>query len=71
MTTYVADRLYSLINGRYEKGNTLIVTSQSSPSELERKLEYALCSRLYEMCMTFDCTGFDNRNPPHKLKPIQ
>ena len=68
MSTYVADRLYALINGRYEKGNTLIVTSQDTPNELEMKLEYALCSRLYEMCSIYDCAGSDFRKSTSEAK---
>ena len=70
MTTYVADRFYALINGRYEKGNTLIVTSHDRLDELETKdvVGYASSSRLYEMCNIYDCEGMDFRKSTSEAK---
>lgn len=49
-TDYVQDRLYAIINGRYERMRPLIVTTNLSAADLKRTLGDRLNSRLHEMC---------------------
>ncbi len=49
-TDWVADRLYYIINERYESGMPLIVTTNCGEIELEQRVGQRTASRLYEMC---------------------
>ena len=53
--------LYRLINGMYEDKRTLIISSNLSVAELERKLGDRICSRIVEMCHLVELTGEDRR----------
>ena len=48
---YVLDRLYVLINGRYENDCATIITTNRSPSELKQQVGARIVSRLGEMCV--------------------
>jgi DNA replication protein DnaC len=53
--------LYTIINNMYEKGTTLIISSNLSIQELERKVGDRICSRLVGMCHIVELTGNDKR----------
>ena len=61
MSPWVADRLYAIINQRYEGGKTLILTSNLDYAKLGDRIGQRIISRLYEMCMLHPCTGDDYR----------
>lgn len=50
---WVQDRMYLLINRRYENQSPTLVTTNCSEQELAEKLGPRIASRLYEMCMPF------------------
>jgi DNA replication protein DnaC len=58
---YVLDRLYAIINGRYEALRPLIVTSNLSQNELAETLGARLVSRLGEMCQRIEMPRRDYR----------
>jgi DNA replication protein DnaC len=49
-TEWVLEQLYALINERYERQRSLIVTSNLEDDELERQLGTRVVSRLVEIC---------------------
>jgi DNA replication protein DnaC len=49
-TEWVLEQLYALINERYERQRSLIVTSNFEDDELEKQLGTRIVSRLTEMC---------------------
>jgi len=53
--------LYTLINNMYENKTTLIVSSNLSLPELERKLGDIICSRIAGMCHIVELSGEDKR----------
>ena len=53
--------LYTLINNMYENKTTLIVSSNLSLPELERKLGDRICSRIAGMCHIVELSGEDKR----------
>lgn len=61
MTPWVNDRLYAIINGRYQDGRTLIVTTNLPDAELRERVGYRILSRLYEMCHVIGIEGDDFR----------
>ncbi|MDI6783822.1 MAG: ATP-binding protein [bacterium] len=58
---WVNDRLYAIINYRYENKKTTIVTSNKSESELKDQVGYRIYSRLVEMCRVIPFEGKDYR----------
>lgn len=50
---WVNDRLYLIINRRYESNRPVLVTTNSTLEELEKKLGPRIVSRLCEMCEHF------------------
>lgn len=50
MTPWVSDRLYAIINRRYQDGGMLIVTSNLNENDLGERIGYRTRSRLYEIC---------------------
>lgn len=50
-TDWVCDRLYLIINRRYEVARPTIITTNCSDGELRDRLGNRIASRLYEMCM--------------------
>ena len=58
---WVSDRLYAIINYRYENNNTTIVTSNKSESELKEQVGIRIYSRLVEMCRVIPFAGKDYR----------
>jgi DNA replication protein DnaC len=57
-TEWVLEQLYAVVNERYERERSLIVTSNVEPDDLEKQLGPRVVSRLVEMCgdpvMLFD-----------------
>jgi DNA replication protein DnaC len=57
-TEWVIEQLYAVVNERYERERSLIVTSNVEPDDLEKQLGPRVVSRLVEMCgdpvMLFD-----------------
>ena len=49
-TDWVLDRLYLIINHRYEQLLPLVVTSNLPPEELKQQVRERIVSRLCEMC---------------------
>jgi DNA replication protein DnaC len=49
-TEWVLEQLYALINERYERQRSLIVTSNLEDDELEKQLGTRVVSRLVEIC---------------------
>jgi DNA replication protein DnaC len=47
---WVNDRLYAIINHRYERKKTTIITSNHSNIELQEQVGNRIYSRLNEMC---------------------
>lgn len=58
---WVNDRLYAIINHRYEHQKTTIITTNQSKKELEEQVGYRILSRLYEMCDVIAFEGKDYR----------
>lgn len=58
---YVLDRLYVLINRRYEDDSATIITSNKSLAELKQQLSPRIASRIAEMCVTMDFPEGDFR----------
>jgi len=50
---WVNDRLYLIVNRRYESGKPVVVTTNLSLDELIRKVGERTVSRLCEICETF------------------
>lgn len=49
-TDWMRDRLYLIVNRRYEAGLPMIVTTNCTEAELEARIGPRTASRLYEMC---------------------
>ncbi len=60
-STWVADRLYALINRRYQDCKTMIITSNIMAKDLPLKVENRLASRIIEMCNDIDIKADDYR----------
>jgi DNA replication protein DnaC len=58
---YVLDRLYVLINGRYEDDSATIITTNRSLPELKQQLTPRIASRIAEMCVTMEFPEGDFR----------
>jgi DNA replication protein DnaC len=58
---YVLDRLYVLINGRYENDMPTIITTNRSIEELRQQLGPHITSRICEMCVAVEFPEGDYR----------
>jgi DNA replication protein DnaC len=65
---WVNDRLYAIINYRYENKKTTIVTSNKSDAELKDQIGNRIISRLVEMCRVIPFQGKDYRIEMMKLE---
>ncbi len=61
-SSWVADRLYALINRRYQDCKTLIITSNLEYDNLKVRVDPALSSRIISMCRVIEVRGSDFRN---------
>lgn len=60
-TDFVRDRLYALLNARWNRGMPMIVTSNCRPAEIERRIGAAGASRLAMCRYRIEITGPDGR----------
>ena len=60
-STWVWERLYILINRRYEMMLPTIFTTNVQPEDWERKWGKAVASRIYGMCSILQLQGVDWR----------
>lgn len=60
-SSWVADRLYALINRRYQDCKTLIITSNLEYDKLKMRVDPALSSRIISMCRVIEVRGADFR----------
>jgi hypothetical protein len=58
---WVEERLYCIVNERYESGLPIIVTSNHTPAQLGGRIGARLASRLREMCEVHGLGGRDRR----------
>lgn len=58
---YVLDRLYVLINGRYQNDNATVITTNRTAEELRAQIGPRITSRLCEMCVPMDFPEGDYR----------
>jgi DNA replication protein DnaC len=61
VSEYVLDRLYVLINGRYQNDTATIITTNRTPEELRHQLGPRIASRLCEMCVPVEFPDGDYR----------
>ena len=55
------EKIYDIINGRYEDYKTIVVTTNATPAELDKKLGAPIMGRLMEMCIGVACNWQDMR----------
>jgi len=60
-SSWVSDRLYALINRRYQDCKTIIITSSIPLMDLQMKVDNRLASRIVEMCMEIEIQVSDYR----------
>lgn len=60
-SSWVSDRLYSLINRRYQDYKTIIITSNISLNNLLLRVDKALSSRIIDMCEEIEMVADDYR----------
>lgn len=58
---YVLDRLYVLINGRYQNDRATIITTNRSIAELRQQIGPRITSRICEMCVQMEFPEGDYR----------
>lgn len=61
VSDYVMDRLYVLINGRYENDLPTIITTNRSFEDLRSQIGSRIVSRISEMCLPIEFPGGDFR----------
>lgn len=61
VTDWNREKLYEIVNTRYEDYLPLVITSNDTPREMEKNLGCATYSRLCEMCELVTMTGSDWR----------
>jgi len=60
-STWVTDRLYALINRRYQDCKTILITSNISLNDLLLRVDNALSSRIIDMCEEIEIKADDYR----------
>ena len=55
------EKTYDIINGRYEDYKTIVVTTNATPADLDKKLGAPIMGRLMEMCQGVSCAWEDHR----------
>ena len=61
VSDYVVDRLYVLINGRYENDTATIITTNRTVEELRAQIGARIASRICEMCVQMEFPQGDYR----------
>lgn len=62
-TDWVRERLYDIVNTRYEAQRSVLVTTNLNPEQMERSLGARIAGRLIEMCRVIDIDGPQLRRP--------
>lgn len=62
-TDWVRERLYDIVNTRYEAQRSVLVTTNLTPEQMERSLGARIAGRLIEMCRVIDIDGPQLRRP--------
>ncbi len=62
-TDWVLERLYDIVNRRYESRRSIVVTSNLTPQQMETQLGARITGRLIEMCRVIHVTGEQRRKP--------
>lgn len=65
-SSWVSDRLYALINRRYQDCKTIIITSNMSLNDLVFRVDNALSSRIIDMCEEIEIKAEDYRMRAYK-----
>lgn len=60
-TEWTKERLYELINERYEADAVTIISTNKTPQEMPEATSPRVASRLYEMCLSVPLKGQDRR----------
>jgi hypothetical protein len=60
-TDWTKERLYELVNERYEANAVTIVSSNKTPPQLPAAVGARVASRLFEMCLPVEIEGQDRR----------
>jgi len=58
---WVRERLYQIINHRYENDLTTVITSNLSVDDLAKRVGARNSSRIYELCEAIELRGMDRR----------
>jgi DNA replication protein DnaC len=58
---WAQEKIFDVINRRYEDYMPIIVTTNLSVGELEERIDPAVVSRIFEMCSGVKCEGPDQR----------
>jgi DNA replication protein DnaC len=62
-TEWVRERLYEIVNARYEAVRPMIVTTNLAPPQLEKQLGARITGRLMEICEVVHLEGANRRAP--------
>ncbi len=68
-TDWVRERLYDIVNTRYEANRSVLVTTNLNPEQMERQLGARIAGRLIEMCRVIDVDGPQLRRPLQTALP--
>lgn len=60
-TDWTKERLYELVNERYESNAVTIISTNKTPMEMPEAVGPRVASRLYEMCLPVQLSGQDRR----------
>lgn len=60
-TDWTKERLYELVNERYEVNAVTIISTNKTPTEMPEVVGPRVASRLYEMCLPVQLKGQDRR----------
>jgi DNA replication protein DnaC len=60
-TDWTLERLYELVNERYEANAVTIVSTNAKPEDMPVAVGPRVASRLYEMCLSVPLSGADRR----------
>jgi predicted ATPase len=60
-TEWVRERLYEIVNARYEAVRPILVTTNLAPAQLEKQLGARITGRLMEVCEVVEVVGVNRR----------
>jgi DNA replication protein DnaC len=60
-TDWTLERLYELVNERYEANAVTIISTNAKPEDMPAAVGPRVASRLYEMCLSVPLSGTDRR----------